>query len=570
MDRPRRRRLRWVGRSAAALVLGSLLLVLGASAASAHAKVLGTSPADAQGYRSGEGPRTAVVTFDEPVDAPAGFLKLYGGTGRAIAGQIARAQHSSRVEAALPSLRDGTYVAVWHVVSDDGHPVAGVFTFTVGRPAGIATNVNALLASSRASWELGFAFGLDRFLAYCGGLVLVGGLIYLRLAWPEALTHRRVRGFLVGSACVAVTASLASIPLEAAYSTARASNLFTGAALSRVVDMRFGTAALWRCALLALLVLAIGLLVGRAWTAKRVVLELLVVTLGMAVLASFAYAGHGDTGRLVPLGFTSDIVHLAAASAWLGGIAALAVASRAGGPAEESTLVAARFSKIALPAIFLVVLSGSIQGWRQVGSWHALWHTTYGRLLILKVGVVAGIVIIASASRDVVRSRVVPATLGALRRQQPSIAGDAPPGRELRNGIWAEVLLAVGVLAVTANLAFTAPGREAVASAQAGGDVLVSTNTHSFEYQVIVEPAITGLNTIVIAPTSLHKDQLLPASLTATLERSGRRSEPILFAALPDGRFLASVDLTRDPARLAFTASDGTTSDRAEVTLRVR
>jgi putative copper export protein len=46
----------------------------------------------------------------------------------------------------------------------------------------------------------------------------------------------------------------------------------------------------------------------------------------------------------------------------------------------------------------VVVVSGAIQGWRQIDTWWALWHTSYARLLVVKVLLVLAIVIVASGS----------------------------------------------------------------------------------------------------------------------------------------------------------------------------
>jgi hypothetical protein len=35
----------------------------------------------------------------------------------------------------VPDVPNGAYNVGWHVVSDDGHPVGGTFTFTVASPA---------------------------------------------------------------------------------------------------------------------------------------------------------------------------------------------------------------------------------------------------------------------------------------------------------------------------------------------------------------------------------------------------------------------------------------------------
>jgi copper transport protein len=40
----------------------------------------------------------------------------------------------------------------------------------------------------------------------------------------------------------------------------------------------------------------------------------------------------------------------------------------------------ARFSSVAFTAMVVIVVTGMVQGWRQVGNFQALGHTVYGRL----------------------------------------------------------------------------------------------------------------------------------------------------------------------------------------------
>ena len=60
-------------------------------------------------------------------------------------------------------------------------------------------------------------------------------------------------------------------------------------------------------------------------------------------------------------------------------------------------------------------------------------HTGYGRLLLVKAGIVLGIVIIASAARDVVQHQLIPAVRG--RSLSAAVALDHEAVTELRNGI---------------------------------------------------------------------------------------------------------------------------------------
>jgi copper transport protein len=47
----------------------------------------------------------------------------------------------------------------------------------------------------------------------------------------------------------------------------------------------------------------------------------------------------------------------------------------------------ARFSSVAFTAMVVIVVTGILQSWRQVGSLQALGQTAYGRLLVAKVAV---------------------------------------------------------------------------------------------------------------------------------------------------------------------------------------
>src|SRR5439155_5645070 len=150
----------------------------------------------------------------------------------------------------VPRLAGGTYVVVWHVISDDGHPEHGAFTFTVGAGGATIIDIGGLLASGSSGRAVGIGFGLDRAIGFLACLVLVGGVAFARWRWPEVLDRVEVRRVLIGVAAVAIVATLLSMPLQAAYA---------GSSFHDVVTARFGRAALVRAALLVLL----GLMVIR-------------------------------------------------------------------------------------------------------------------------------------------------------------------------------------------------------------------------------------------------------------------------------------------------------------------
>ncbi|MFJ6832737.1 copper resistance CopC/CopD family protein [Streptomyces sp. NPDC091209] len=224
-----------------------------------------------------------------------------------------------------------------------------------------------------------------------------------------------------------------------------------------------------------------------------------VVAAGLA--ATWAMAEHASTGIQPGIAMPVDILHLLAVAVWLGGLSTLVVALfRAPADAQIEATAVRRFSRLAFGAVLVLVSTGIYQSWRQLGSWSALTDTTYGQLLLVKVGLVALLVGIAWISRRwtaqlaetapeavaaVVEQRSAPRTpatvpadsrrAAQLARQQAAVAStrekrvrDADPHRSgLRRSVLAEAGVAVVLLAVTTALTTTEPGRTAEAARQA-------------------------------------------------------------------------------------------------------
>jgi copper transport protein len=480
------------------------------------------------------------IEFDEAVTATLKSLLVYDGAGHAL---DVRAQDGTRkakrIEVGLPAkVAQGTYVVVWHVVSDgDGHPEHGAFTFVVGAGGATQADIGRLLSAQSAGPLIGALFGIARALAFIGTLVLTGGIFFLAWRWRVALGWRPVRSFVADAGVAGLVATLCTIPLQAAYSTGDRGALVDGGAIGDVLSARFGRAALVRAVLLVLLVVV----------TRRPQVRLAVVGVaGTGALATFAYAGHGSTGPWPAGAFVTDIAHLGAAALWFGGLAVLGVALLARRDDEALHDGAARFSAVALPAIAVVVLSGSIQGWRQIHGWGALWHTDYARLLVVKVLVVAGIVIVASAARDALRAR------GAFD--------------DLRHGVGIETVLAVVVLGLTTSLVVTVPGREeeATRSRPVAKTLRVSASGPRIRYGVVVQPALPGENTVVVSP-QLTGGGFLPAALAGVVRGSaGGKATAITFTPLADGRWIAVAPLARaGPWRIELTGSTGSSTDAA-------
>ena len=119
----RSRRRTWA--ATAALTVG--LVALGAPGASAHDQLISTDPAD--GAVLAAPPSELSVTFSEPVLNISPTIAVTGPDGPVT---TSVAVTDTVVTATLPEgLADGDYTVAWRVVSSDGHPVQGSFTFTI-------------------------------------------------------------------------------------------------------------------------------------------------------------------------------------------------------------------------------------------------------------------------------------------------------------------------------------------------------------------------------------------------------------------------------------------------------
>jgi copper transport protein len=181
---------------------------------------------------------------------------------------------------------------------------------------------------------------------------------------------------------------------------------------------------------------------------------------------------------------------VAAAGVWVGGLAFLALLLvEAGGDRWSlATRTVPRFSTIALVSVAALVAAGIGSGYLEVRSWSALWNTTYGRLLLAKVALLAPLLALGvfNNRRSVPRLRT-----GAI----------SPAGRRaFVRAVATELALMVVVVGVTAVLVAEPPAKAAVAASQV---VTRDGNVGPYDYSLTVDPAHAGANQVhiyVLAP----------------------------------------------------------------------
>jgi copper transport protein len=283
--------------------------------------------------------------------------------------------------------------------------------------------------------------------------VLLGGTAALRLlARGTALERPRGWTWLAwGSWAVMAVASVLQLALTVAEMSGEPlAHAFSGTVLGTVLGgTSFGGVWKVRAWLLAG-VFAAQLL--RAGAAKRgtpsrrpAILEIVEALLAAAVLTTLVWAGHAHASDKHAWLLPVDVVHVIAAGCWPGGLLPflLAEARRSPGLAGPAVTVTRRFSRLSVVVVSILVLSGLLNAVGLVGTLSAVWPSVYGRLILCKVTLLAGMVGLGAVNRRL------------LRRDAP---GDAPRtlGWLWRNVAF-ECALAICVLLATETLAMNAP-----------------------------------------------------------------------------------------------------------------
>lgn len=429
-------------RAAAAVLatLGALVAVLlgTATPASAHAALLRTDPADGSVVQSA--PQRVVLTFSEGVLLSADSLRVLDPQGVNVAvGTPAHADGKDSGSTATVGLRtglgNGTYTVAWKAVSQDSHPVAGAFTFSVGAPSKTTVDVSAEAAVGGGA--AGTLYGVARYVAYGGFALLVGGCVFLSVCWPQGARLRPMKRLAAGGWVALVAATIALIMLRGPYANGTGlGDAFDLDVIRTQLETRPGAALVSRLLLLAAAAVFLAVLFGsfteredpeeRADLAWGLGIGGSVVAVGIA--ATWAMAEHASVGIQRKLAMPVDVVHLVSMAVWLGGLITLLTALSL--PSAAATLERAavrRFSTIALTAITALVGTGTYQAWRQIGTWRAFVDNTYGQLLLVKIGLVCCLVGTAWFSRRWTRSlgEAVPAAVAAGRAGKVSKADKA-------------------------------------------------------------------------------------------------------------------------------------------------
>jgi copper transport protein len=417
-------------------------------------------------------PTAIRLWFSEPPQLAFTRIRVRGADSvdRALGPVVAISGEPLGVSAALlAQLAGGTYTVLWQTGGADGHPSRGHFEFVVLAEAAMPMTkaADTPTASPRDGHSLIRldptaeeplrlnAYAATRWLEFIAVLGIVGAIVF-RLVVLAGFERRAAAADAIGSALSGMADgsrrfgqnALLLLLFAAVVRLYGEARVMLGP--DRALDAAFLRTLLggtswgrgWLIGAAGLLVTALGF----RWARRARAGWSLAAVGALAVALSAALTGHAAVTPPVPLSLLDDVIHIVAASAWLGTLLVLVVAGLAAfrrpsstGRTEDGAAVAALlrgFHPVALTCATAAILTGVISAWLRLPNVASLWTSAYGWTLLLKVACVA-----------------VVAALGAYhwRRALPSL-GDDQSTRGVRRSATIELVFAAIVLGFTALL----------------------------------------------------------------------------------------------------------------------
>jgi copper transport protein len=500
------------------LILATLALgyVVGAAVVlplpvSAHALAQSSDPAD--GSTVEQSPTAITITFGETPDPKLSTITVLDTSGRSFDSGPTEVVpgNAAELRVAVKPLQRGVYTVSWRTVSTvDGHFATGAFAFGVGVAAQAGAGQGATVPGTPPPSALAVA---GRWLLFAGLVLLLGAAFASLVVFrepPASTVPLLVVGWLLAAA--------------GTFAVAEAQREGAGASWSDVFATSLGHTLVTRIVPAA--IAGVGVAGVRFLRAAAVRGALVVVGLAAAG-AMWVDAAASHAGGEWPEAFNllMQWLHIVAVGVWIGGLAALLVGLR-GMASLAKASAARRLSASAAGAIVVVAATGIARSVIEVESWSNLATTAFGKLVILKLGLM-----------------LVLATLGAVNRFRNVPAAARALGGLRRVGA-AEVVAGATAVLVAAALVNVAPP---VSSAQASGGtvqslvVTGSDDATTVRVRLEITPGMPGFNRFVAQVTDYDTGAAVTASsvqLTFRFPaRSGLGASSLALARQSDGRY---------------------------------
>ncbi|MER8573642.1 copper resistance CopC/CopD family protein [Mesorhizobium sp. M1338] len=491
------------GNRAGRLVVGLLAMIVFLAImampnqAFAHAALIKTDPGD--GAVLEQGPAQFSLTFSEPVSPLVLTLVRPDGTPVPL---TAFRLSDQTVEIDNPrTLAPGTHVLSWRVISADGHPVGGALLFSVGAPSAPPAMSEAVDRPLRSAIWVGKVF------LYIGLFLGVGGAF--ALAWL-ARGARAGQRFVAAAILCGLVAAPLSLGLQGLDALGAPLSYLAQPVIWRTgLDTSFG----WTV-LVALIALGLGMLslAGPRAIAKPFALA------GLAGVG-VALAASGHAGAAEPQWLTRPMVflHGVGIAFWAGALVPLGLALKV--QSAEAAPFLRRFSRLILPVVAVFAAAGIVLAVIQIQTPAALVNTAYGRLLLIKLGLLVFLFTLAAVNR--------------WKLTASAEAGATEVRRRLSRSIGVELVIVLAIFGVAAGWRFTPPPRAlAIAAAQPA-----SVHVHALQAMadLSITPGHAGPVTASMIIMTGDFGPLDAKEVTLVLSKPDSGIEPLKRAATKPG-----------------------------------
>jgi copper transport protein len=345
---------------------------------SAHAILTNANP----GYNSQleHSPTEIALSFNERLQKDLFRLEVFDAKGNPICCEKPLLSSDQRqIKLKLPVLQQGHYTVTYVVISTDGHPIQESYVFTVGTVVAQHPD-NTLPGSSlhsahSASGPLGF--WAYRIFYYFSLLLLSGWVIWrwwIPLEHEASSSYKRIGLYLQFSHLITLIGLIIY----------QFSSYLLGWTFLELINLLSHTYTGYSW-IISITLTVIGLLLLQRWFW----FDLIWVGL---LLFGKSINGHAAGSNLAWATVALDFIHLLAAALWVSGLVYLLIYKNNG-------QFYPTFSKTAIYSIVLLVLTGSLYTILILPSLSYLLYTTWGILLLCKIGLVFLVIVTGAILR---------------------------------------------------------------------------------------------------------------------------------------------------------------------------
>ena len=482
----------------ARLILAVIALVTWASpSVMGHAMLVRSQPPAKAVLK--EPPKNVQLWFSEELEVQFSSIVVTDQNGKRVdRNDTSPIDTKKTIQVSLEDLAGGTYTVDWKALATDQHTMKGKFTFTVAANTSAASQTpmpkakasNAAAPSPTASTGSGesmqessstWAQSIVRWFQYLAMICLFGGFAFyvsvfapvIRQVPTSAKTsikeivrfsERRILLLLWASVVLLLITSFIALVQQAASVFDKSLAAALSPSVLGQVLTQTGYGGAWILQIittvaLAIILVILGIRIKNGRNETRLVWWIGLV-IGAVLLVAPSWTGHAKAAANdFSLAVFSDWLHIVAGSFWVGALFHLALT---GLPARllldsgnRRTYIAVTikcFTQVAIPSVAVLVIAGLYNTWVHVESFRAFWTTSYGKTLLLKLGLVAIMLGLGGLNTFHFGKKVRQVSKADTDRLQTLERG-------FRRSVSSEAVIGVVVLLVTAVLVFLTPPR---------------------------------------------------------------------------------------------------------------